>query len=117
MDHKTASKALGRRTLSNSCTRRNHLELDELAGAWRKKRLGPIRDRAMLHLGFAAGLRVSELSGLLLTGVTLQPTPTVCVMGKGRKQRSLPLWKQTAADIRAWLAVRDQSSAPELFLP
>jgi integrase/recombinase XerD len=75
-----------------------------------------IRDRAMLHLGFAAGLRVSELTGLLLTGVTLQPTPTVCVMGKGRKQRSLPLWKQTAADIRAWLAVRDQSSAPELFL-
>jgi integrase/recombinase XerD len=75
-----------------------------------------IRDRAMLHVGFAAGLRVSELTGLLLTGVTLQPTPTVCVMGKGRKQRSLPLWKQTAADIRAWLAVRDQSSAPELFL-
>jgi integrase/recombinase XerD len=36
-----------------------------------------IRDRAMLHLGFAAGLRVSELTGLLLTGVTLQPTPTV----------------------------------------
>ena len=33
-----------------------------------------IRDRAMLHLGFAAGLRVSELTGLLLTGVTLQPT-------------------------------------------
>jgi integrase/recombinase XerD len=76
-----------------------------------------IRDRAMLHLGFAAGLRVSELTGLLLTGVTLQPIPTVCVMGKGRKQRSLLLWKQTAADIRAWLAVRDQSSAPELFLP
>ena len=75
-----------------------------------------IRDRAMLHLGFAAGLRVSELTGLLLTGVTLQPTPTVCVMGKGRKQRSLPLWKQTAADIRAWLAVRGQSAAPELFL-
>jgi len=31
-----------------------------------------IRDRAMLHLGFAAGLRVSELTGLLLTGVSLQ---------------------------------------------
>src|SRR5271165_323840 len=75
-----------------------------------------IRDRAMLHVGFAAGLRVSELTGLLLTGVTLQPTPTVSVIGKGRKQRSLPLWKQTAADICAWLAVRDQSSAPELFL-
>jgi site-specific recombinase XerC len=75
-----------------------------------------IRDRAMLHVGFAAGLRVSELAGLLLTGVTLQPTPTVSVIGKGRKQRSLPLCKQTAADIRAWLVVRDKSSVPELFL-
>jgi integrase/recombinase XerD len=38
------------------------------------------------------------------------------VMGKGRKERSLPLWKQTAADLRAWLAVRGEPSAPELFL-
>ena len=58
-----------------------------------------IRDRAMLHLGFATGLRVSELTGLLLNAVTFQPTPMISVMGKGRKQRSLPLWKQTASDI------------------
>ena len=45
--------------------------------------------------GFVAGLRVSELTGLLLTAVTLQPTPTLRVVGKGRKERSLPLWKQT----------------------
>jgi integrase/recombinase XerD len=65
-----------------------------------------IRDRAMLHVGFVAGLRVSELRGLLLTAVTLQPIPTLRVVGKGRKERSLPLWKQTAGDLRAWLAVR-----------
>lgn len=75
-----------------------------------------IRDRAMLHLGFAAGLRVSELTGLLRSNVTLQPIPTIRVMGKGRKERSLPLWKQAAADIRAWLAVRGEALAPELFL-
>lgn len=75
-----------------------------------------IRDRAMLHLGFAAGLRVSELTGMLLSDVTLQPIPTIRVMGKGRKERSLPLWKQAAADIRAWLAVRGEALAPELFL-
>jgi site-specific recombinase XerC len=45
-----------------------------------------------------------ELTGLLHTAVTLQPTPTLRVVGKGRKERSLPLWKQTAADLRAWLA-------------
>ena len=92
------------------------VEMEAILNAPDLRTRSGIRDRAMLHLGFGAGLRVSELTGLLLTGVTLQPTPTVCVMGKGRKQRSLPLWKQTAADIRAWLAVRDQSSAPELFL-
>jgi integrase/recombinase XerD len=75
-----------------------------------------IRDRAMLHVGFVAGLRVSELTGLLLTAVTLQPTPTLRVVGKGRRERSLPLWKQTAADLRAWLAVRGEPPAPELFV-
>jgi integrase/recombinase XerD len=75
-----------------------------------------IRDRAMLHLGFAAGLRVSELVGLPLSAVALQPVPAVRVMGKGRKERSLPLWKQTANDLRAWLAVRGSVAVPELFV-
>ena len=51
-----------------------------------------IRDRAMLHLGFAAGLRVSELVSLQLTDVMLHPSPAVHVLGKGRKERCLPLW-------------------------
>lgn len=75
-----------------------------------------IRDRAMLHLCFVAGLRVSELVGLPLSAVMLQPTPTIRVMGKGRKERCLPLWKQTAADLRSWLAVRGEVPAPELFI-
>jgi len=75
-----------------------------------------IRDRAMLHLCFVAGLRVSELVGLPLSAVMLQPTPTIRVMGKGRKERCLPLWKQTAADLRSWLAVRGEVPTPELFI-
>ena len=42
-----------------------------------------IRDRAMLHLCFAAGLRVSELVGLPLASLTLQPSPGILVRGKG----------------------------------
>ncbi|KAA0997408.1 tyrosine-type recombinase/integrase [Paraburkholderia panacisoli] len=75
-----------------------------------------IRDRAMLHLCLSAGLRVSELTGLLLCAVNLQPIPMVRVMGKGRKERSLPLWKQAAADLRAWLAIRGNPPTPELFV-
>jgi site-specific recombinase XerD len=75
-----------------------------------------LRDRAMLHLCFSAGLRVSELVGLPLTAVELQPSPSVRIQGKGRRERCLPLWKKTAADMRAWLAVRGDARVPELFL-
>ena len=75
-----------------------------------------IRDRAMLHLCFAGGLRVSELIGLPLTDLALRPSPTIRVRGKGRKDRQLPLWKETTRDIRAWLAVRGEPPTPELFV-
>lgn len=78
-------------------------------------RLG-IRDRAMLHLCFAGGLRVSELVGLPLENLTLQPTPSIRVLGKGRKERCLQLWKEPAADLRAWLAVRGAMPVPEIFV-
>lgn len=75
-----------------------------------------IRDRAMLHLCYAAGLRVSELVGMRLNDLTLQPQPSILVHGKGRKERCLPLWKQTTAALRAWLAVRGTVAVPELFV-
>ena len=78
-------------------------------------RLG-IRDRAMLHLCFAGGLRVSELVGLPLENLSLQRTPSIRVHGKGRKERCLPLWKETTSDLRAWLAVRGSVPVPELFV-
>ena len=56
-----------------------------------------LRDRAMFHLAYAGGLRVSELVGLRLADLTLHPQPTIHVMGKGRRERVLPLWKETAA--------------------
>lgn len=68
-----------------------------------------IRDRAMLHLCFAGGLRASELVGLPLAAVVLHPAPSVRIVGKGRRERVLPLWKETAADLRAWLRVRGET--------
>jgi integrase/recombinase XerD len=75
-----------------------------------------IRDRAMLHLCFAAGLRVSELTGVRLEDLSLHPHASILVHGKGRRERSLPLWKQTASALRAWLAVRGKPQTPELFV-
>jgi site-specific recombinase XerC len=41
---------------------------------------------------------------------------SIRVLGKGRRERVLPLWKETQAAIRAWLAVRPNDVGPELFL-
>jgi integrase/recombinase XerD len=96
-----------------------HLTTDEVRAILNapdvKKRLG-IRDRAMLHLCFAGGLRVSALVGIPLENLSLQRTPSIRVLGKGRKERCLPLWKETAADLRAWLVVRGSVQVPELFV-
>jgi site-specific recombinase XerD len=75
-----------------------------------------IRDRAMLHLTFAAGLRVSELIGLRLEDLSLQPQASILIHGKGRRERCLPLWKQTTVALRAWLAVRGAPPVPEIFV-
>ena len=75
-----------------------------------------IRDRAMLHLCFAGGMRVSELVGLRIEDMILQPQASVLIHGKGRKERCLPLWKETASAVRAWLSVRGEVRVPELFL-
>ena len=70
----------------------------------------------MLHLAFAAGLRVSELTGLKLDQIDQRDWASVHVMGKGRRERVLPLWKETAAAIKAWVAIRPQVRDVELFL-
>ena len=75
-----------------------------------------LRDRAMLHLAFAAGLRVSELVGLRLDQLERGSVPCVHVMGKGRRERILPLWKETASVITEWIKARKTAGDPELFL-
>lgn len=75
-----------------------------------------VRDRAMMHLCFAGGLRVSELVGVLIENLSLQHGASVTIRGKGRKERCLPLWKDTARDLRAWLSVRGAVRVPELFV-
>lgn len=74
-----------------------------------------IRDRAMLHLAVCAGLRVSELTGLRMSNLAAQ-CKSIHVLGKGRRERALPLWKPTAAALRAWLAMRGEVATPEVFV-
>jgi integrase/recombinase XerC len=60
------------------------------------------RDRAILELFYASGLRLSELVGLDIEDVNLS-SRVVRVMGKGRKERLVPFNRSTEAALRAWL--------------
>ena len=96
-----------------------HLTMDEMQSildAPKPTDWPGIRDRAMLHLCFAGGLRVSELIGLRLDELKLEPHASILVHGKGRRERCLPLWKETTAALRGWLVVRGTVLVPELFL-
>jgi integrase/recombinase XerD len=75
-----------------------------------------IRDRAMLRLAFATGVRVSELVGLRLDDLTIQPRACIRIRGKGRRHRVLPLSKETVIALRAWLRVRRDTGVPTLFM-
>lgn len=60
------------------------------------------RDRAMLALLYASGLRVSELCSLQMPDLNLE-MGLVRVTGKGNKERLVPMGKEAVTEIRAWL--------------
>jgi integrase/recombinase XerD len=64
-----------------------------------------LRDRAMLEVLYATGLRVSELISLRLDAVNVQAGFIRC-MGKGSKERLVPLGEIAAQAIKAYLSVR-----------
>jgi integrase/recombinase XerC len=91
-------------------------EGDGQAGGWGAWRAA--RDRAMLELLYSSGLRVSELMGLDLLGLDLA-AGEVRVLGKGRKERAVPVGeaaRQALADWLTWRAVHAPDGATALFL-
>jgi len=76
------------------------------------------RDRAILELLYATGLRASELTGLDMESVDLAQR-TVRVVGKGRRERIVPFGVVAANAVRDYLEVRSrwrQGSNPALFV-
>lgn len=80
------------------------------------------RDRALLEVLYASGVRVSEVCGLDLRDVSLEGARGVDgsigdgggqlrVVGKGSKERTTPIGAQAAAALRVWLAVRGELAA------
>jgi integrase/recombinase XerC len=63
-----------------------------------------LRDRALLEVLYASGLRVSELVGLDWPDIDLSAR-VLRVLGKGRKERMVPFGRQAADALRTWLGV------------
>jgi site-specific recombinase XerD len=59
------------------------------------------RDAVLLATAYNTGARVSELIALRVRDVLLERNTAVHLHGKGRKQRAIPLWKNTATELRA----------------
>lgn len=69
------------------------------------------RDAVMLATTYNTGARVSEITALRVGDLLLDRQTAVHLHGKGRKQRVIPLWKNTTTQLRAWLG--KINNAPE----
>ena len=76
------------------------------------------RDYVLFLLLYNTGARVSEITEIKVREVVLNDS-TACVHlhGKGRKQRSVPLWRSTVKAIRVWLKLNSQFEAESVLLP
>ncbi|MEI7906804.1 MAG: tyrosine recombinase XerC [Bacteroidota bacterium] len=96
-----------------------HLDIDQttsLMEAPDEEHKHALRDRAILELLYSSGLRVSELTGLNISEIDLSGG-MVRVMGKGGKERIVPVGSRAVEALQAYLAQRDDAGTKAaLFL-
>jgi integrase/recombinase XerD len=88
-------------------------EVTRLLDAVRGRSPKALRDRAILELLYSTGMRISELVGLSLGDLSL-PDHTVRVLGKGSKERVVPVGRLAREALEAWLSPEGRDRmAPE----
>ena len=78
-------------------------EVEALLGAPDKHTWTGRRDHALMLLTVQTGLRLAEVTSLTRQNLTLGKAAYLQVIGKGRKERAVPLCRPVAAVLKAWL--------------
>lgn len=73
------------------------------------------RDLSMFATMYNTGARVSEITALRRQDVSLAASSSVRIRGKGRKERAVPLWKDTVRHLRKWMNEIQQDESSALF--
>ena len=73
------------------------------------------RDRAMIEMLYATGMRISELINLKITNLDIQRC-VVKVLGKGSKERLIPFGEVASEALNDYMKDRQDSSSKEIFL-
>ena len=90
-------------------------EVDKLLNSPDVKNKIENRDKAMIEMLYATGMRISELVNLKITDVDMKRC-VVKVFGKGSKERLVPFGETALDSLRSYLNEREQSSSKEIFL-
>lgn len=90
-------------------------EMDAIIAAPDRATWAGRRDQALFIFLYNTGARISEAINLRTGDVVLDVSPVAHLHGKGRKRRSVPLWKATAATLRQWCC-HLQDAGPQGYL-
>jgi integrase/recombinase XerD len=90
-------------------------EMESIIQAPDKSTWSGQRDQVMFSTFYNTGARVSEIIALTVGDVFLGSSNYVKIHGKGRKERSIPLWKNTAKLIGTWIRRLNPNAAARVF--
>lgn len=93
----------------------DRVEVDALLAAPSPATWSGRRDRVLLLTMYNTGARVSEIIGIRRQDLDIKRQHSVHLHGKGRKERIVPLWKETSTALRKWLEDNDQLASSHIF--
>jgi site-specific recombinase XerD len=90
-------------------------ETEAILAAFDRTTLSGRRDFVLFLMLYNTGMRVSEIIALCRRSLQIEGSPSVRIHGKGRKERQVPLWRNTVKHLKHWMTQIDQGSDVPVF--